>query len=79
MFNYRREFDDDPTQVEVQFVNRPDTRFATTGLSPSRSTIQALGGLTMRTGSGLEYTLQYQFRRGSGELSQSVDFRVRFR
>jgi uncharacterized protein with beta-barrel porin domain len=78
MFMYRREIQTDDTEVEMNFVDQPDSRFSTRGLPIGRDTIMGLLELTLRTASGLQYSLKYEMRRATGELRQKLGFRVRF-
>jgi uncharacterized protein with beta-barrel porin domain len=79
MFTYRREFGDQENSANVQFVDQPNARFQVDGLPLARNTVMARSGLTVRTGSGLEYTFEYEFRHAESETRHSGDFRIRFR
>jgi hypothetical protein len=35
--------------------------------------------VTVRTGSGIEYTLDYEARHAAGQTAQSVHFRLRYK
>jgi autotransporter-associated beta strand protein len=79
MFTYRREFGDPENTADVQFVGQPAARFEVNGLPLAKNTIMGRSGLTVRTGSGLEYTVEYEFRHAEYETRHSGDFRIRFK
>ena len=79
LVNYRRELGDRSTQADVRFAGSPDSQFAVQGLPLPVNTFSGLFGLAMRTGSGLEYTLDYRTQQAKGESHHSVSFRMRFR
>jgi hypothetical protein len=79
MFTYRREFGDPENTADVQFVDQPAARFQVNGLPLARNTVMGRSGLTVRTGSGLEYTVEYEFRHADFETRHSGDFRIRFK
>jgi autotransporter-associated beta strand protein len=78
-FSYRRELGDAGTTTNVQFADNPQSGFAVEGLAFAKNTTTALGGVTVRTGSGIEYTLDYEARHAVGQTAQSVHFRLRYK
>jgi uncharacterized protein with beta-barrel porin domain len=79
LFSFRRQLGDDENSMKVGFVDNPNVRFDVNGLPLARNTVLGRSGLTVRTGSGLEYTLQYEFRFAESEQRHTADFRIRFR
>jgi autotransporter-associated beta strand protein len=79
MVTYRREFAEPENSADIQFVGAPATKFEVNGLPLARNTIMGRGGLTVHTGSGLEYTVEYEFRHAEFETRHSGDFRIRFK
>ncbi len=79
LFSFRRQLGDDVNMREVQFGDTTNGRFTVTGLPLAQNTVLSRTGLTVRTGSGLEYTLQYEFRIAESEQRHTADFRIRFR
>lgn len=77
--SYRRELGDADTTTEVQFADKPESGFAVEGLGFGKNTTTALGGVTVHTGSGIEYTLDYEARHAAGQTAQSLHFRLRFK
>ncbi|HEY3043610.1 MAG TPA: autotransporter domain-containing protein [Vicinamibacterales bacterium] len=77
--SYRRELGDADTTTDVQFTDKPESGFAVEGLGFGKDTTTALGGVTVRTGSGIEYTLDYEARHAAGQTAQSVHFRLRYK
>ncbi|MCX6543975.1 MAG: autotransporter-associated beta strand repeat-containing protein [Acidobacteria bacterium] len=78
LLTYRREFGDDWTRAKANFAANPITQFSVQGMPVPLDTFQGVLGLTMRSGSGLLYTLEYQFLHSSDESRHSVRFKVRF-
>jgi uncharacterized protein with beta-barrel porin domain len=79
VFTYRREFGDPENSADVQFVGQPAAKFEVNGLPLARNTVMARSGLTVHTASGLEYTVEYEFRHAEFETRHSGDFRIRFK
>ena len=79
LVNYRRELGDDTTSADVQLADQPAGRFVVNGVPVAQDQFHGLAGLTMRTGSGFEYTFEYETRRAKDENHQGVHFRVRFK
>jgi autotransporter-associated beta strand protein len=79
LFSYRRQLGDDENRMKVGFVSNPNVTFDVNGLPLARNTVLGRTGLTLRTGSGLEYTVQYEFRHAESETRHTADFRIRFR
>jgi autotransporter-associated beta strand protein len=79
LLTYRREFADDVTKADVNFEDRPDSQFEVNGLPVPRDTYHGLFGLTVRTLSGLEYTLEYETQQAKDESHHAFHFRMRFR
>jgi outer membrane autotransporter protein len=79
MFTYRRSFGDPSNSEDSQFVNQPTATFAVQGLPMATNTVMGRTGLTVHLGVGLEFTLEYEFRRAEFETRHTVDFRVRMR
>jgi fibronectin-binding autotransporter adhesin len=77
VLNYLREFGDDATVADVNFQQRPESQFQVTGIPIPRDMFHGLFGLTMRTLSGLEYTVEYETTQASNESHNAVRFRVR--
>ena len=79
LLNYMREFGDDATSADVNFKERPESQFQVTGLPIPRDMFHGLFGLTMRSMSGLEYTVEYETTQATNESHNAVHFRMRFR
>jgi autotransporter-associated beta strand protein len=79
MFTYRHEFAEPGNSADVQFVSAPATKFEVNGLPLAKNTVMGRGGVTVHTGSGLEYTVEYEFRHAEFETRHSGDFRIRFK
>jgi uncharacterized protein with beta-barrel porin domain len=79
LFSYRRQLGDDENRMKVGFVANPNVKFDVNGLPLARNTVLGRTGLTLRTGSGLEYSVQYEFRHAESETRHTGDFRIRFR
>jgi len=79
LVTYRRQFGDDATGADVQFVNQPAGSFVVNGVPIAQDEFHLIAGVTMRTGLGLEYTFEYETRVAKDENHQGVHFRVRFK
>jgi len=78
-FAYKRELGDPDATAEVQFADAADSAFAVEGLGFQKNTTTGQGGVTVRTASGIEYTLDYEARHATGQTAQSVHFRLRYK
>jgi uncharacterized protein with beta-barrel porin domain len=76
--SYRRELGEADTTTEVQLADKPESSFEVEGLGFAKDTITALGGVTVHSALGIEYTLDYQARHAAGQTAQSVHFRLRY-
>jgi hypothetical protein len=65
--------------ADLHFAGAPDSGFDTSGAQIPLNTFSGLFGLTVRSFSGLEYTLEYETRQSDQESTNAVHFRMRFR
>ena len=79
LLDFRRQIGEQAPTADVQFAGRADSQFVVNGLPVPRNAFQGLFGLTMRTQSGLEMTVEYRNRAGAGRSAQCDHFRMRFR
>ncbi len=79
LLDFRRQLGDEAPTADVQFAGRTDSQFVVNGLPVPRNAFQGLFGLTMRSGSGLEFTLEYETEQAPDEAHNAVHFRMRFR
>jgi fibronectin-binding autotransporter adhesin len=76
---YRRELATPTTQADVAFAGDPASQFAVQGLPMPVNSFLGNFALTMRTASGLQYTLEYKMHLAPGETHNGLSFRMRFR
>jgi uncharacterized protein with beta-barrel porin domain len=79
LLDFRRQIGDQAPTADVQFAGRADSQFVVNGLPVPRNAFQGLFGLTMRTQSGLEMTVEYETEQAPDEAHNAVHFRMRFR
>ena len=79
LLDFRRQIGDQAPTADVQFAGRADSQFVVNGLPVPRNAFQGLFGLTMRTQSGLEMTVEYETEQAPDEAHNAIHFRMRFR
>ncbi len=79
LLDFRRQIGDQAPTADVQFAGRSDSQFTVNGLPVPQNAFQGLFGLTMRTQSGLEWTIEYETQQAQDESHNAVHFRMRFR
>jgi len=74
----RREMTNGRLEEVLALANTPNSQFLVQGLPADGNAVAGRIGATLFTNLGA-YTLEYRFRRSTGQTRQSVDFRVRFK
>ncbi len=79
LVSYHHTYGDISNVADVKFQGVPNSQFDVVGAQVPLDTYNGLFGLTVRTGSGLEYTVEYETRQSVDESTNAFHFRVRFR
>ena len=79
LVSYHHTYGDITNVADVKFQGVPNSQFDVVGAQVPIDTYNGLFGLTVRTGSGLEYTVEYETRQSKDEATNAFHFRVRFR
>ncbi|HEY2151752.1 MAG TPA: autotransporter-associated beta strand repeat-containing protein [Vicinamibacterales bacterium] len=77
--SYHHTYGDITNVADVKFQGVPNSQFDVIGAQVPIDTYNGLFGLTVRSFSGLEYTVEYETRQSKLESTNAFHFRVRFR
>jgi hypothetical protein len=79
LVSYHHTYGDITNVADVKFQAVPNSQFDVIGAQVPIDTYNGLFGLTVRSFSGLEYTVEYETRQSKDESTNAFHFRVRFR